>query len=732
MKPLDSFLLTVVRYGLLAVFALPFVVVLSYLYPWVSGKIWGFQLIIEILFPLYVLLAFRRREFRPAKDPFLYALLAYFAVATLAMLLGENRHRSFWDKPDRITGLFFQYHLLAFFLMAGAVWRRAMSTPIVASIIAASILSLHAISQVANPSQGVDDRGSATFGNPSYLGQFLVPHLFLSGWLIYRHWKIGLRWLWLSSAALIMVGVFMTKSKGALVGVFVGASLAALIATLRGSGRVRMFGRLGLAAIALAIAGFFIGHKIPPVNRWLYANRISLQYIQETTGSRKLLLENAVKGVKQHPLLGWGPENFEDGFYFNYDPVTLRYSDYETRQDRPHNLILEMLHNFGIIGFLAYAAVFVFGARLALRKDRPDPAVGAVLLVAAVSQVATNLFIFETPMSYLALFFMLALVAAAHGGRAPEREEGPDESSAAALPLFLVAAFVSIWCVRYAIVGTMKAARLTAQMIIALSQDVKAEDWKGMLAELRAVKTPYYERDLRALASHLGRSRGEYIDGPFKDILIDMTEDEYRRLATNRSDYVHALVTTSGYLSFWPRTPEQQAALEDAAEVMAVRSPNRHEVEAMLAQIAWEKGDLDTAEAHILRLRELDAGNPIGDGWWARWQIEFRDPAAGVKHVAEHPEVRSNPEAWSMIEYATLHAMNARRWKELDAMQKASAELGVRNVQWDLTGAIAAWGLGDKARSDALIQEALALYPERAELIRQIAGSRDQIVANGG
>ena len=47
------------------------------------------------------------------------------------------------------------------------------------------------------------------------------------------------------------------------------------------------------------------------------------------------------------------------------DPITLRYSDYETRQDRPHNLILEMLHNFGVIGFLAYAAVFGLGANWA-------------------------------------------------------------------------------------------------------------------------------------------------------------------------------------------------------------------------------------------------------------------------------------------------------------------------------------------------------------------------------
>jgi O-antigen ligase len=732
MKTLDSLLLAAVRYGLLAVFALPFVVVLKHLYPWVSGKIWGFQLIIEILFPLYVLLAFRRKEYRPSKDPFLYSLLAYFAVATLAMLLGENPHRSFWDKPDRLTGMFFQYHLLAFFLMAGAVWRRAMTLPIVASIVSAAILSLHAIAQVANPAPGSDGRGSATLGNPSYLGQYLVPHFFLCGWLVYRHWKTGLHWLWLSSAALLLIGVFMTKSKGALIGVFVGGAIAALIAAVRGAGAAKKWGRIGLALLGLAIAGFLVGHKIRPIHVWLYENRLSLQYIEETSDSRKLLLENAVKGVKQRPLLGWGPENFEDGFYFNYDPVTLRYSEYETRQDRPHNLVLEMLHNFGAIGFLAYLAVFGFAVRLALRKGRSDPAAGAVLLIAAFSQIATNLFIFETPMSYLALFFMLALVAADDGGREEAREEGSDESSAAAVPLFLLAAFVSVWCMRYAIVGTMRAAKLTSEMIIALSQNVDAETWKGMLAELRAQRTPYYERDIRALTSHLSRQRGEYLEGPFKEILIDLTEDEYRRLKDNRTDYVHALVTASGYLSFMPRTPEQQAALEDAAAIMAARSPNRHEVLAMLAQVAWEKGDLDAAEAHLLRMRELDPENPYGDGWWARWQIEFRDPAAGVKHVAEHPAVIKDPEAWRMVEYATLFAMNRKRWDALDAIQKASAEHGIRNVQWDLTGAIAAWAKGDKARSDALVQEALALYPDRAELIRQIAATRDQIVANGG
>lgn len=731
MKPLDAFLLKLVRYGLFAVFAIPFIVWLNHLYPWVTGKVMGFQIIVELLFPCYLLLAFRRKEFRPSKSPFLYAMLAYFAVATLSMLLGDNMHRSFWSKPDRLTGLFFQYHLLAFFLMAGATWRKVMVQPVIAATISAIILSLHGLIQVLFPVAGaVDVRGSASLGNASYLGQYLVPHLFLAGWLVARYWKTPLRWLWCASGFVIMLGIFTTKSKGALLGVVIGVLAASLIAAIRGGKRARKFSLIGLGLVVVAIVAYLIGNQVQPFKRWLYDGRLSIQYFQETSKSRKLLITNAVKGISQNPLLGWGPENFESGYYFNYDPRTLQYGEYETRQDRPHNLVLEMLHNLGTLGFLAYAAVFAFALRLAVTRKREDWVLGAGLVVAAISQVGTNLFIFETPMSYLALFFMFSLVAADAASR-EEREEGADESSQAAVPLAIIAAILSMWCL-YTVSTTIHAAKTTSQMIMALAQQGRtAEEWSGMLEELRKKESPYYERHIRAAVSHLSQSRGEYLDGPYRAILIDLAEDEYRRFK-NRNDYVQALVIASSYLSFGPRTPEQQAALEDAAARAAARAPNRHEVEVVLAQIAWEKNQLDEAETHIKRIGELDPSLPLGGGWWMRWQLEFRDPAEAPKYLAQHPEVKENQDAWDQVEYGTLHLLNQQRWADLVKLQKASAEADVRNVQWDLVGAIGSWATGDKAKSDMLISEARALYPDKLDLVEAIAGQREIIVKNGG
>ena len=723
MKPFDTFLLYAVRYGLFAVFAIPFAVWLNHLYPWVTGKIMWFQIVVELLFPLYVLLAFRRKEFRPSKNPFLYAILAYFAISTLAMLLGENMHRSMWSKPDRLTGLFFQYHLLAFFLMAGAMWRKILVQPVVASIVSAVILSLHAIMQVSFPAAEAGSRGTATLGNPSYLGQYLVPHLFLCGWLILHHWKTGLRWLWCATGVLILIGIFTTKSKGALLGVAIGLLVAVIIGAVRG-GRGRKLSLIGVGLLVIAGVAYLIGNQVQPFKSWLYNERLSIQYFQETKGSRSLLLKNAVKGITQRPLLGWGPENFEDGFYFNYDPQTLRFGDYESRQDRPHNLVLEMLHNVGIIGLLAYAAIFLFAIRSSRSKDRPY---GVVLAVAACSQVGTNLFIFETPMSYLALFTMFALIAA-DAGSEDTRDEGPDESSQAGIPLCILAAILTLWCLQLN-AATIRSTKIVSAMIVALSQEGRtAEEWNGMLTELRAEKTPYYERYIRALVSHLSQARGEYLEGAYKPILIDLAEDEYRRF-TYRNDYVQALVASTAHLSFSPRTPEQQAALEDAAARASARSPNRQEVELILAQINWEKGRLDEAEKHVQRVIDLDPENAFAHGAWIRWQLEFRDPSEAARYLAKHPEVMTGDRsAWSEVEYGTLHLLNMRRWTELAALQKASQEANVRNVQWDLVGAIGTWALGDHARSDAIIKEASALFPDKLELIEGIAQDRERIV----
>ena len=92
----------------------------------------------------------------------------------------------------------------------------------------------------------------------------------------------------------------------------------------------------------------------------------------------------------------------------------------------------------------------------------------------------------------------------------------------------------------------------------------------------------------------------------------------------------------------------------------------------------------------------------------------------------------ADPSAWTQVEYGTLNLLNQKRWKDLASLYDASVQYDTHNIQWDLTGAIAYWGEGDKAKSDAVIADARKRYPDKSDLISSIEGSRDQIVKNGG
>ena len=66
---------------------------------------------------------------------------------------------------------------------------------------------------------------------------------------------------------------------------------------------MKTWARLGLVGFVLLVAGYFIGDKWPPTHQWLYDQRLSQQYFRETSGSRTLLIENVVKGIKSRPIL---------------------------------------------------------------------------------------------------------------------------------------------------------------------------------------------------------------------------------------------------------------------------------------------------------------------------------------------------------------------------------------------------------------------------------------------
>jgi len=125
---------------------------------------------------------------------------------------------------------------------------------------------------------------------------------------------------------------------------------------------------------------------------------------------RLIALGIALQAFKEHPLLGFGFENFKYAFDPRYDPRLLRQGFGETFFDRPHNVILEYAVGGGAIGLLAYLVlVGTIGILMTKRAElRTFAPFGVALLLAHIAQ---NLFLFDTFGSYLVFFILAAFVS---------------------------------------------------------------------------------------------------------------------------------------------------------------------------------------------------------------------------------------------------------------------------------------------------------------------------------
>jgi O-antigen ligase/tetratricopeptide (TPR) repeat protein len=720
LKPLDQALFYAVRYGLCFVFAIPFIVLLNYLYPWVSGKVWGFELMVEILFPLWVLLAMRRREFRPATNPFFWALLAYFAIATISMIFGDMPNRSLWSKPDRLTGMFFQYHLLAFFFMASTAWRGFLTKAAAISVTVAVVSALYGFGQASFGMGGGDGstRGSAAFGNPDYLGQFLVPHVFLAAWLLWRN--RGNYWRVFCSLGLValFLGIVATGSRGALLGLVLATLVGLVIVAVKNRGRLQKAMFIGLAVLAVLGLAYLGANKWRPTATWLYNHRYSIQFIQESTGSRSLLITNAIKGIEERPILGWGPENFESAYYFYYDPVTIKFSDYETRQDHPHNLILDILVSIGLVGFLAYALVFFFGWRGALKRQDEDRFVGLALVLALVGHLATNTFIFETTTSYVNLFVMLALLAVFI---APQVEGGEDpETHAAAVPLAIIVAALVIWVSSYAVVNAVRASAVTAKAVVGLSdRSIQPADLSALVVQLKSIPHPLYERDIRALASNLSAGRGEYVTDNYKTVLKDLATVEYKLAPSQQHDYVNALVTATALQSLPPpRTTEEQSALDEAINRAVKLAPNRQEVYWLVGQNEFEKGDLDAANQAFQKALDLYPDSLSAQAAYAGFLLRAGQvPAAMARLKDSWSQIKDNSEASAWVTRPVVLMMDQGRFDEMIQLYQSAQSLNMMTFEWSIAGALGAISKGDVPLSEKIISDMRQNYPDKSDLI---------------
>lgn len=396
------------------------------------------------------------------KTPIAKVMAISYAGLVVSTMGAFDHFIAFYGNAERsegFLGLSFFYAL--FVLLAVVFTRREWNRFFIFSLWSGWIVFLIEVGQALS---GMS-RPASTIDNPLYLAGYLLfvgfigAHLWMRG---VREKNTGyVRW-GIASVVMALVGIFITQSRGAIAGLVISSVVTLVYLAVKGRSvglsrwNVRSLA-VGILATMVLSAGLFLATIHSPV--WQYVpgvNRIADFSFKD--GSTRARLTNAsISLAAVNPknegvgrlLFGWGWDNYIYAWQAHYVPHLYAYDT--ARFDHPHNKLFDMLTMTGVIGLLAYLALWAVLVRKMIARGREYMWEGAALLAWATAFFMQNLTGFDTLGTFFTFFVMVAYCVSDTDMKKSDTVRG--ESPTLAVPMVTMGlALISLWIF---FVGTM-------------------------------------------------------------------------------------------------------------------------------------------------------------------------------------------------------------------------------------------------------------------------------------
>ena len=408
----EKFLTPSLKIGLALALFTPLIISSSTYFPFVVGKAIAFQIIVEVLLFLYFLLIIVAPRFRPKLTALTWAILAYFFIVTLASILGIDFKFSFWTNYERMDGLFNLYHFGIYAFLLSAMFRKKQDwlwffRILLGTLIVIDILGLFQKLGISSLSKLGGDRAFSTLGNATYMGTQAVFQFFIALFLLLSDRKLIWRLYYLLNGILGLGAILISQTRGGMLGIFLGGVIFLTLGGLFSQRRKLFIIIFGSIVLLIGLSFFLFSHpewritKILPERLNVFSTSLNLD-------TRGVVWGISANAWKARFLLGWGTASH--GFVFApfYNPKAASYED--VWFDKPHNKILEVGVDSGIIGVLGYISILVIAIYFIWKKRAMlgDGAFGLIALVTAY--LIQNIFLFDFQASYLWWYALLGFV----------------------------------------------------------------------------------------------------------------------------------------------------------------------------------------------------------------------------------------------------------------------------------------------------------------------------------
>ncbi len=464
----EQVLVVTIRSLIIAVLLAPIIVTEKTLFPYVVGKSLYIHTLVEVTFALWVVLALRDERYGLPRTWLIAIFFLYVVACFISAVIGVSFQRSFWGDVRRMGGVWDMSHWFLFLVVVASMWRtsRHWRWLLNANLTISLVLGVLGIFQ----NYGIPllwylkqtGRVDATLGNADYVGAYtLVNALVAFAFLAHsfapstepaeaevvrrgprrtvRRTQDDFAWLWRSFWVLtILVNLWvltLSGTRGALAGLVVALFFAGVAYAVLGKRkRLRIVTASLSGAMLASILLVPLAHSAGLMKPLANANPL-LRRVDETLAggisqayeSRRVIVEAGLAAFPSRPVFGWGPENFAVA----YDRHGSGYFG-EQIADQAHSKPVEELTTKGLVGLSLYLIMIGYSLWAIYRKLRRDPQEELLTLLlgtAFVGYVAQNVFLFDTPATFLQFALLLGWVAANEYAPAVQPAQPPANGS---------------------------------------------------------------------------------------------------------------------------------------------------------------------------------------------------------------------------------------------------------------------------------------------------------------
>lgn len=425
-------LVKLLKYGIYLTALVPLVIFKDFISPFHFGKVIVFRSIIDVLFVFYLVLVWHNRSYLPPRNLIFWSVGIFTAVFGLTTLTSIQPYDSFWGYLERMGGFWSFLHYFIYFIILTSIFRNKEDwlRLINAALFIGLLSAFYGFGQRTNNDFFIGSGGRGrifgTIGNPALFAGYELIVSFLALTLFFSKDRIsGLgRIFYAATFFIASLALLMTATRGAILGLGVGIFTFFILYILLYQSRklrtVFIFATVFVVA-AVFVSQIFKDSKFITESRYLV--RITdLSFSSYTVQTRFWAWEAGLKGWRESPktiIFGWGPENFNIPFSRNFNPNFYAGPGSETLFDRAHNMFVEVLVTMGVIGFVAYVAIFYLLLqslwrllRHRLRENLKNEAMYcAGLFSLIVAYIIHSFFFFDTSANFILFFTVLGLIS---------------------------------------------------------------------------------------------------------------------------------------------------------------------------------------------------------------------------------------------------------------------------------------------------------------------------------